>query len=107
MYRLASNARCRRVAQKRFPDDVLRRHIRVYRSRPLRLAVRRIAVHVGVDRGDLPHQLRLQERQRVRNVPGGGPLVPDLHGAPVAGALCLGGRILLACSTVNAMVFSW
>src|SRR5664280_992144 len=74
------------VAQEALPEDVFGRHIGIDGPRPLRFAVRRIAVHVAVDGGDLAHQFRLVEIDGVPNGAGGGPLMADLHGMP-AGVL--------------------
>ncbi len=69
------------------PDDVLRRHVGVHRPRPLRLAVRRVAVHVGVDGGDLAHiRSGLRKFTASATWPDEQPLVADLHGA-LAGLL--------------------
>src|ERR1017187_515980 len=74
------------VAQEALPEDVFGRHIGIDRPRPLRFAVRRIAVHVAVDRGDLAHQFRLVEIDGVPHGAGRGPLMADLHGM-LAGVL--------------------
>src|SRR5205807_1579190 len=44
----------RRLAQKRFPDDMLAGHIGIDGPRPLRLAMRRVAIHVRMNRRYLP-----------------------------------------------------
>ena len=76
----------RRLSQERFPDDVFRRHVRIDGPGPLRLAMGRVAVHVGVDGGNFAHQLGLQKTGGVGNLAAGEPLVPDLDGA-LAGPL--------------------
>src|ERR1022692_1098374 len=76
----------RRLAQERLPDDVFRSHIGKDRPRPLRLAVRRVAVHVRVDGRDFADIAGLQKVDRVAHLTGRTSLVADLHGAP-AGAL--------------------
>src|SRR4051794_5490006 len=74
-----------RFTLKLTPDDVLGRHIGVRRPRPLGLAVRSVAVHVHVHRGDLAHAISAEELHSIRNVAGGARLVTDLHDPVRAG----------------------
>ena len=84
----------RRFAEKRLPHDILRRHIGTDGPRPLRLAVRRVAVHARLNHGDLAHELGLEEVHGVGKLAERGPLMSDLHGPPrrplVGGAHALG-----------------
>ena len=77
----------RRLAEERLPHDVFGRHVGIDGIGPLRFSVRRVAVHVGVNHGDLAHQLGLEKAERVGELSGRGPLVPDLHDALFAGVL--------------------
>src|ERR1035437_2836783 len=74
------------VAEEALPDDVFGRHVGIDGARPLGFAVRCIAVHVGVDGGDLAHEFRRIELDGVGNGAGGGPLMADLDGM-LAGVL--------------------
>src|SRR5262245_4031912 len=79
-----------RLTEEALPDDVLGRHVRVDGARPLRLAMRRIAVHVRMEHGDLAHVLLGVEGEGVGDRTGRGPLMADLHDV-LAGVLLEGG----------------
>src|SRR6185312_9745570 len=50
----------RRSAEEAIPRDVRGRHVRIDGAGPLRFARGRVAMHAGVDRGDLPDRAALQ-----------------------------------------------
>src|SRR5262245_26207923 len=79
----------RRLAQKRLPNDVLAGHVRIDWPRPLRLPMRRVAVHMRVNAGDLSDKTRGEETGSVGDLPGGARLMPNLHG--LLGGLLIGG----------------
>ncbi len=68
-----------RFAEKRIPDNVLGRHIRVERAGPLRFAVRRVPVHVRVDGGNLSHRRGIGEAHGVGDLSGRAGLVANLY----------------------------
>ena len=67
-----------RVAQKRVPGDVLGRHVRIDRPRPLRFAMRRIAVPVHADGCDFAHMAGCKKVDRVAQLAGRAGLMTDL-----------------------------
>ena len=84
---MASKGRSGASPRNAFQAMLAGGHIGIDLARPLRFAVRRVAVHVAVDDGDLAHQLGFQEAGGVGELAGGDPLVADLHHAPRARAL--------------------
>ena len=83
----------RGLAEERFPDDVLAGHVGINRARPLRLAVRRVAVHVRVNGGDLADIAGGEKVGGVGHLTGRTGLMADLHGA-LAGFLVGGAHAL-------------
>ena len=84
----------RRFAQESLPMDVLGRHVGVDGAGPLRLAVRGVAVHAGLDEGDFAHEVGIEEAGGVGGVAAGIELVADLHHAAVGGILESGAHLL-------------
>ena len=73
-----------RFAEKLFPRDVLLVQVRSEqrRPRPLRLLPGVLRCICMVDRGDLPHPIRVgEELPHVAHVAEGAGLMSDLHGA--------------------------
>jgi hypothetical protein len=68
------------LAEERIPKDVFRIHIRIDGPGPLRFSMRRVAIHVHVDGGDLAHVAGREETLRIGHLAGGNALVTDLDG---------------------------